>query len=50
MVREIAAVQRTSELDALRTVEAQLQKSAGRSSKTPAAAGDAVDPEIEEAA
>jgi CarD family transcriptional regulator, regulator of rRNA transcription len=50
MVREIAAVQRTSELDALRTVEAQLQKSASRSGKTPAAAGDAVDPEIEEAA
>ena len=33
MVREIAAVQRTSELDALRAVEAQLQRSHGRSSK-----------------
>ncbi len=51
MVREIAAVQRTTELDALRTVEAQLQRSHGRSSKTTAAAGsEAVDPEIEEAA
>jgi CarD family transcriptional regulator len=50
MVREIAAVQRTSELDALRTVEAQLQKSHGRSAKTPAVAGDAIDSEIEEAA
>ena len=49
MVREIAAVQRTSELDALRAVEAQLQRSHGRSSKT-AGAGEAIDPEIEEAA
>ena len=49
MVREIAAVQRTSELDALRAVEAQLQRSHGRSSKA-AAPTDAVDPEIEEAA
>jgi len=51
MVREIAAVQKTSELDALRAVEAQLQRSHGRSSKTSAAAGEAaIDPEIEEAA
>ena len=50
MVREIAAVQRTSELDALRTVETQLQKGHGRSGKTPGVAGDAIDPEIEEAA
>ena len=50
MVREIAAVQKTSELDALRAVEAQLQRSHGRSSKASAANGEAVDPEIEEAA
>jgi CarD family transcriptional regulator, regulator of rRNA transcription len=50
MVREIAAVQRTSELDALRAVEAQLQRSHGRSSKASAAGSEAVDPEIEEAA
>ncbi len=48
MVREIAAVQKTSELDALRAVEAQLQRSHGRSSK--ASGGEAIDPEIEEAA
>jgi CarD family transcriptional regulator len=50
MVREIAAVQRTSELDALRAVEAQLQRSHGRSSKASAAGGEPVDREIEEAA
>jgi CarD family transcriptional regulator len=50
MVREIAAVQKTSELDALRTVEAQLQRSHGRSSKAAAAGGNPIDPEIEEAA
>ena len=52
IVREIAAVQRTTELDALRTVEAQLQRSHGRSSKTSAAPANAegADPEIEEAA
>jgi CarD family transcriptional regulator len=50
MVREIAAVQKTSELDALRTVEAQLQRSHGRSSKAAANGGEAADPEIEEAA
>jgi len=50
MVREIAAVQRTTELDALRAVEAQLQRSHGRSSKASAAGGEPIDPEIEEAA
>ena len=50
MVREIAAVQRTTELDALRAVEAQLQRSDGRSSKASAAGGEPIDPEIEEAA
>ena len=52
MVREIAAVQRTTELDALRTVEAQLQRSHGRSSKTSGAGAnpEGADPEIEEAA
>ena len=51
MVREIAAVQRTSELDALRVVEAQLQRSHGRSSKASGGPADGVvDPEIEEAA
>ena len=55
MVREIAAVQRTTELDALRAVETQLQRSHGRSSKASATttAGEAsvaIDPEIEEAA
>ena len=50
MVREIAAVQKGSELDALRTVEAQLQRSHGRSSKAAANGGEAADPEIEEAA
>jgi CarD family transcriptional regulator len=33
MVREIAAVQKSSEIDALKTVEAQLQKGQGRASK-----------------
>ncbi len=51
MVREIAAVQRTSELDALRAVEAQLQRSHGRSSKASGGPAEGVvDPEIEEAA
>jgi CarD family transcriptional regulator, regulator of rRNA transcription len=50
MVREIAAVQKTSELDALRAVEAQLQQSHGRSSKATSNSGEAADPEIEEAA
>ena len=50
MVREIAAVQRTSELDALRAVEAQLQRSHGRSSKASPTGSEPTDPEIEEAA
>jgi CarD family transcriptional regulator len=33
MVREIAAVQKSNEIDALKAVEAQLQKSQGRASK-----------------
>ncbi len=51
MVREIAAVQKTNEIDALKAVEAQLQKSQGRTAaKALAAAGETKDPEIEEAA
>jgi len=50
MVREIAAVQKSNEIDALRAVEAQLQKSHGRSGKSSTSPSDAVDPEIEEAA
>ena len=50
MVREIAAVQRSNEIDALKVVEAQLQKSHSRASKSPGSSTDAVDPEIEEAA
>ncbi len=50
MVREIAAVQRTSELDALRAVEAQLQRSHGRSGKASPTGSEPIDPEIEEAA
>jgi CarD family transcriptional regulator len=49
MVREIAAVQKSNEIDALRAVEAQLQKNQGRL-KALAASGEARDPEIEEAA
>lgn len=48
MVREIAAVQKSNEIDALKTVEAQLQKGQSRSSKSlgpPSAAN-----EIEQAA
>lgn len=48
LVREIAAVQKSSEIDALKTVEAQLQKSQSRAAKPlgpPSAAG-----EIEQAA
>lgn len=47
MVREIAAVQKSNEIDALKTVEAQLQKGQSRPSK-PAAAQSAS--EIEQAA
>ncbi len=50
MVREIAAVQKSNEIDALRAVEAQLQKSHGRSGKCSTSPSDGVDPEIEEAA
>ena len=48
MVREIAAVQRSNEIDALKTVEAQLQKGQSRASKSagPQSAGS----EIEQAA
>jgi CarD family transcriptional regulator len=48
MVREIAAVQKSSEIDALKAVEAQLQKGQSRAAKAlpaPSAAG-----EIEQAA
>ena len=48
MVREIAAVQKSNEIDALKTVEAQLQKAQSRAAKAlgpPSAAG-----EIEQAA
>jgi CarD family transcriptional regulator len=48
MVREIAAVQKSNEIDALKTVEAQLQKGQSRAAKSlapPSAAG-----EIEQAA
>ncbi|HEV3138454.1 MAG TPA: CarD family transcriptional regulator [Pirellulales bacterium] len=52
MVREIAAVQKSNEIDALRAVEAQLQKNQGRLKALAASseAGEARDPEIEEAA
>ncbi len=52
MVREIAAVQKSNEIDALKAVEAQLQKSQGRAGKPPAGSppSEAKDPEIEEAA
>jgi CarD family transcriptional regulator len=48
MVREIAAVQKSNELDALKTVEAQLQKGQSRSSKSVAPPSAAS--EIEQAA
>ena len=48
MVREIAAVQKSNEIDALKTVEAQLQKGQSRPSK-PAGAQSAAS-EIEQAA
>ena len=50
MVREIAAVQKSSEIDALKAVEAQLQKNQGRTKPPGAPQSDAKDPEIEEAA
>ena len=48
MVREIAAVQKSNEIDALKAIEAQLQKTAARQAK--AGAGLAAETEIEEAA
>jgi len=48
MVREIAAVQKSNEIDALKAIEAQLQKTQSRQAK--AAAAEVPDPEIEEAA
>ncbi len=50
MVREIAAVQKSNEIDALRVVEAQLQKSHGRTSRSSVSPAEASDPEVEEAA
>ena len=50
MVREIAAVQKSNEIDALKAVEAQLQKSQGRTKRADPAQSEAKDPEIEEAA
>src|SRR5208282_4048033 len=50
MVREIAAVQKSNEIDALKAVEAQLQKGQSRASKSATSPSDGVDPEIEEAA
>jgi CarD family transcriptional regulator len=48
MVREIAAVQKSNEIDALKTVEAQLQKGQTRASKSPGA--QSAPGEIEQAA
>ncbi len=48
MVREIAAVQKSNEIDALKAIEAQLQKTAARQAK--AGASQASETEIEEAA
>ena len=50
MVREIAAVQKSNEIDALKAVEAQLQKSQGRTKPPSASQSESKDPEIEEAA
>jgi CarD family transcriptional regulator len=50
MVREIAAVQKSNEIDALKAVEAQLQKSQGRTKAPTPSQSEAKDPEIEEAA
>ncbi len=46
MVREIAAVQKSNEIDALKAIEAQLQKTHNRPPKS----AEVADPEIEEAA
>jgi CarD family transcriptional regulator len=48
MVREIAAVQKSNEIDALKAIESQLQKTHVRPAK--AGSPDVSDPEIEEAA
>jgi CarD family transcriptional regulator len=48
MVREIAAVQKSNEIDALKAIEAQLQKTHARQAK--AGGAEVADPEIEEAA
>jgi len=50
MVREIAAVNKSNEIDALKTVEAQLLKSNRGGAKTPSPSGEPREPEIEEAA
>ncbi len=50
MVREIAAVQKSNELEALRTVETQLQKGQNRGPKSAGAQSEAGETEIEEAA
>jgi CarD family transcriptional regulator len=51
MVREISAVQKSTEIEALRTVESRLQKSQGRGSKVSGAPEVLPkDPDIEEAA
>jgi CarD family transcriptional regulator len=48
MVREIAAVQKSNEIDALKAIESQLQKTQARQTK--ASSPEVSDPEIEEAA
>jgi CarD family transcriptional regulator len=50
LVREIAAVQKLNEIDALKSVEAHLQKGHGRSKSAPPSANEPGDAEIEEAA
>ena len=50
MVREIAAVQKSNEIEALKAVEAQLQKGHGRTKLADGPQSEAKDPEIEEAA
>jgi CarD family transcriptional regulator len=50
MVREIAVVQKVNEIDALKSVEGQLQKGLNRAPKAGPASGEAPEGEIEEAA
>jgi CarD family transcriptional regulator len=50
MVREIAAVQKSNEIDALKAVEAQLQKNQNRAGKPSGEQGETREAEIEEAA